>query len=65
MNNWRWANPHAFGDQVDSSNPEPTILRNVIHTGERFSWYGRDDLRARIEPQSCRPYKAGEFLAVR
>ena len=21
MNNWRWDNPHAFGDQVDRSNP--------------------------------------------
>jgi hypothetical protein len=22
MNNWKWDNPHAFGDQVDLSNPQ-------------------------------------------
>jgi len=34
-------------------------------TGERFSWYGSDDLRAKIEPPSGRQYKPGDFLAVR
>jgi len=24
MNNWRWDNPHAFGDQVDCSNSQTT-----------------------------------------
>ena len=24
MNNWRWDNPSAFGDQVDRSNPQTT-----------------------------------------
>jgi len=24
MNNWRWDNPRAFGDQVDRSNPQTT-----------------------------------------
>jgi len=65
MNDWRWDNPHAFGDQVDCSNPQTTSLGMVIPTGERFSWYGRDDLRAKIEPPSCRQYKPGDFLAVR
>jgi hypothetical protein len=30
-----------------------------------LSWYGRDVLRAKIEPQSCRQYKSGDFLAIR
>ena len=34
-------------------------------TGKRFSWYGSDDLRAKIDPPSCRQYKAGDFLSVR
>jgi len=33
--------------------------------GERFSWYCCADLRANIEPQSCRQYKPGNFLAIR
>jgi hypothetical protein len=65
MNNWRWDNPRAFGDQVDCSNPETTSSGKVKCTGEPFSWYGRDDLRAKIEPPSCRQYKPGHFLAVR
>jgi hypothetical protein len=46
-------------------NPETTSSGKVKHTGERFSWYGSDDLRAKIEPPSCRQYKPGDFLAVR
>jgi len=65
MNNWRWDNPHAFGDLVDRSNPQTTSWGKVKHTGERFSWYGSDDLTAKIEPPSCQQYKPGEFLAVR
>jgi hypothetical protein len=65
MKNWRWDNPRAFGDQVDHSNPQTTSSGKVIRTCERFSWYGRDDLRAKIEPPSCRQYKPGDFLAVR
>jgi len=65
MNNWRWDNPHAFGDQVNCSNLETTCSGKVKRTGECFSWYGSDDLRAKIEPSSCRQYKPGDFLAVR
>jgi len=65
MNNWRWDYPRAFGDQVDRSNPQTTSSGKVTRTGERFSWYGCDDLWAMIEPPSCRQYKPGDFLAVR
>ena len=65
MNNWRWDNLRAFGDQVDHSNPQTTSSVKVKRTGERFSWYGSDDLRAKIEPPSSRQYKPGNFLAVR
>jgi hypothetical protein len=50
MNNWRLDNPCAFGDQVDRSNPQTTSLGMVKPTGERFTCYGSDDLRAMIEP---------------
>jgi hypothetical protein len=33
--------------------------------GERFSWYGCNDLRAKIESPSGCQYKAGNFLAGR
>jgi len=65
MNNRRWDNPRAFGDQVDRSNPQTTSLRKVKRTVEHFSWYGSDDLMAKIEPPSCRQYKRGDILAVR
>jgi hypothetical protein len=65
MINWRWANPHAFGDHVDRSNPQTTSLGKVKRTSERFSWYGSDDLRAKTEPQRCRQYKPSDVLAVR
>jgi hypothetical protein len=65
MNNWRWDNPHAFGDQVDRSNPQTPSSGKVKRTGDCFSWYGSDDLRANIEPPSCRQNKPGDFLAVR
>jgi len=65
INNWRWDNPRAFGDQVDRSNPQTTSLGKVKRTGERFSWYGSDDLRAKIEPPSCWQYKPGDILAIR
>jgi len=65
INNWRWDNPRAFGDQVDRSNLQTTSLGKVKHTSEHFSWYGSDDVSARIEPPSCRQYKPGAFLAVR
>jgi len=64
MNNWRWDNPHGFGDQVNGSNPQTTSLRKVKRTGKLFSWYGSDDLRAKIQPPSCRQYKPGDFLSV-
>jgi hypothetical protein len=65
MNNWRLDNPHAVGDQVDRSNPQTSSSGKVTCTSERFSWYGSDDLRAKIEPPSCRQYNPGDFLAVR
>jgi len=64
MNNWRWDNPRAFGDQVDCSNRQTTSLGNVERTGEHFPWYGSDDRRVKIEPPSGRQYKPGDFLAV-
>jgi hypothetical protein len=54
-----------LGDQVDRSNPQTTSSGKVKRTGERFSWYGSDDLRANIEVLSCRQYKTYDFLAVR
>jgi hypothetical protein len=65
MNNGRWDNPHAFGDQVDHSNPQTTSSGKVKRIRERFSWYGSDDLREKIEPPSCRQCKPGDLLAVR
>jgi len=65
MNNWRWDNPRAFGDHVDRCNPQTTSSGKLKRTGERFSWNGSDDPRAKIEPPSCRQYKPGDFLAVR
>jgi len=64
MNNWRWDNPHAFGDQVDHSNLQATCSGKVKRTGQRFSCYRSDDLRGKIEPPSCRQYKPSDFLAV-
>jgi hypothetical protein len=65
MSNWSWDNPRAFGDQVDRSNPPTTSSGKVERTGERFSWYGSDDFRAKIEAPNCRQYQPGDFLAVR
>jgi len=65
MTNWRWDNPCAFRDQVDHSNPQTNSSGKVKRTGERFPWYGSDDLRAKIEPPSCRQYQSGNFQAVR
>jgi hypothetical protein len=48
INNRRLDNPRALRDQVNHSNPQPTSSGKVKHTGERFSWYGSDDLRAKI-----------------
>jgi hypothetical protein len=65
MNYWRWDNSHAFGDQVDYSNPHTISLGKGKCTSERFSWYGCNDPRAMNEPPSCQQYKPGDFLAVR
>jgi len=64
MNNWRWDNPHAFWNHVDPSNPQTTSSGKVKRTGERFSCYGSNDFRAKIEPPSCWQYKPGNFPAV-
>jgi hypothetical protein len=65
MNNWRWDNPRAFGDQVDRYNLQANRSGKAKRTGEHISWYGSDDLRAKIEPPSCRQFKPGDFLAIR
>jgi len=65
ITNWRWDNIHAFSDQLNRSNCQTTCSGKVKHIGEHFSWYGSDDLRAKIEPPSCQQYKPGDFLAVR
>jgi hypothetical protein len=65
MNNWRWDNPRAFGNEVSCSNPEITSLGMVKCADERSSWYGRDDLRVKSEPPSCRQYKPGDFVGSR
>jgi len=65
MNSWRWDNPRAFGDQVDPCKPQTTRWGKVNGTGEHFSWYGSDDLRIKIEPQSCWLYMPSDIMAVR
>jgi hypothetical protein len=65
MSNWRWDNPRGFRDPVDHSNPQTTRYGKVKCTGERFSWYSSDDLRAMIVLPSCRQYKPGDLRAVR
>ena len=65
VNNWRWDNHRAFGDQVDRSNLQTSSLGKVKRTGERFSLDSSDGLRAKIEPPSCRQYKPGDIQAVR
>jgi hypothetical protein len=56
MNNWSWDNPCTFGDQANRSNLQTTSSGKVTRTCERFSWYGSDDLWAKIQPPSCRQY---------
>jgi hypothetical protein len=64
INNGRWDNPHAFEDQVASSNLQPIRSENPIATGEHFSLYGSDHLRANIEPPSWQQFYPGDFLGV-
>jgi hypothetical protein len=65
MNNCRWDNPSTLRDQVDRSNPQTTSSGKVKCTGKRFSWYGSNGFRAKIEPPSCWQYTTGDFLAIR
>jgi hypothetical protein len=65
MNNWRWDNPCACGNQIDGSHPQKTSSGKVKRAGERLSLYGSDDLRAKFEPPHCWQYTPGDFLAVR
>jgi len=67
MNSWSWDNPHAFGNQVGHSNAQTTSSGKVKCTGEHFSWYGSNDLRAKSQPSSCQQYKPGDSdsLAIR
>jgi len=65
MNDWRSDNHRASVDHVGRTNPQTTRSGKLKCTSERFSWYGRDDLRANIEPPSSRKYKPGDFLACR
>jgi hypothetical protein len=46
MNDWRWDNPRALGDQVMCSNLQTDRAGMVKRTGEHLSWYGSEDLRA-------------------
>jgi len=64
MNNRRWDNPRAFGDQVDHPNPQTISWGTVKRTDKYFTWYGCDDPRAILEPPSCRQYKPANFLAT-
>jgi hypothetical protein len=50
---------------MNRTNPDTTSLGMVKRTGEHFSWYGSDNLMAKIEPPSSRQYKPGDFLAIR
>jgi hypothetical protein len=65
MNNCRWYNLYAFRDQVDHTNPQKPPSGMLKRTGEHFTWYCSDDLRAKIEPPNCQQYKQGVFLSVR
>jgi len=65
MNNWRWDNPRAFWDQVNSTNPQTTSSGKAKRTGKPLSWYSSDNLRAMIELPSCRQYKPRDFLAIK
>jgi len=62
MNNWRWNNTRAFRDHSNSQTTSSGVIKG---TGKRFSWYGSDDSRGKIEPPTCRQYKPGDFLVVR
>jgi hypothetical protein len=53
MNNWRWDNSCAFGDQVDCTNPQIPSSEKVKSTSEHFSWYGSDDLRERMNCETA------------
>jgi hypothetical protein len=37
----------------------------IKRTSEQYSWHGSDDIRAKIEPPSCRQYKPSNVLGVR
>jgi len=65
MTNWWWGDAFAFGDQVDCYNPLSTRSRKDQRTREHFSWYGRDDRRANIEPPSCGDCRLDNFLIIR
>jgi len=65
MKNWRWDNPHAFGDQIDRPNLQTISSAMVKRTGEHFYWYGCDDLSTKIELPSRWQYKPGDLLAIR
>jgi hypothetical protein len=60
-----WDNHRAFRNQVDRSNPQTPSSGTIIGTGEHFTWYRSDDLRAKIALRSCRQYKLGHFVASR
>ena len=49
---------------ITPSHRQPA-LGKVKRTGEHFSWYSGDYLRAKIEPPSCQQSKLGDLLAVR
>jgi len=53
MKDWKWNNPHPFGDQVDGFEPQRTSWGMDEWICDWFSWYGSDDLGAKIELPSC------------
>jgi hypothetical protein len=65
MNDWSLDNPSACRVQIDCSNLQITSSGKCILKGNRFAWYGSDDLKANVESPSNWKYKAGDFRAVR
>jgi len=55
----------SSGTGHDSALPQTGSVRTGGIIGEHVSWCGSDDLKANIEPPSCRQYKPGDILAVR
>jgi hypothetical protein len=64
MNNWRWDNPPAFGDEVNCSNLQTPSSEKDKHSRGHFSWDDSDDTWATFEQQSYWKFKPVDFLLV-